>query len=99
MTDETQRTIAAWAEETFGPVAEPFRLAERAMLEMEELREALSCGSIEEVAHEMADILILLYRAAEETGIDLHKAVNEKMTINRARQWRAAGDGTGSHIA
>lgn len=96
---ETQATIAAWAEETFGPVAEPARLAERAMLEMEELREALSCGSKEDAAHEMADILILLYRAAEETGIDLHQAVNEKMTINRARKWRAAGDGTGSHIA
>lgn len=99
MTDETQATIAAWAEETFGPVAEPARLAERAMLEMEELREALSCGSKEDSAHEMADILILLYRAAEETDIDLHQAVNEKMAINRARKWRAAGDGTGSHIA
>lgn len=39
-------------------------------------------------ALEMGDILILLLDVAHLNGIDVHKAVEEKMDINESRQWR-----------
>ena len=95
---EDQASLAAWGEETFGPAPELSRLVERAAVEMEELLEAAREGNSAEAAHEAADILILLFRYAEKSGFDLMAAVDEKMTINRARRWQSKGDGTGSHI-
>lgn len=37
---------------------------------------------------EMGDILILLLDVAAQNGIDVHRAIEEKMDINEARQWR-----------
>ncbi len=95
---ETQQSICAWAEETFGPATSAATLHARALPEMEELSDALRTGDRQEVAHELADIVILLYRVAQESGVDLHTAIDEKMAINRARQWVPAGDGTGKHV-
>lgn len=39
----------------------------------------------EQVAHEMADILIYLIRLSERLGIDLLAAADEKITINERR--------------
>ncbi|MFH1806183.1 MAG: dATP/dGTP pyrophosphohydrolase domain-containing protein [Pseudomonadota bacterium] len=96
--DEDQASICAWAEEIFGPVREPVALVDRAKLEMDELREAVEVVDQNEIGREAADVLILLYRLADQFGIDLDGAVQAKMAINRARRWQAAGDGTGSHI-
>jgi NTP pyrophosphatase (non-canonical NTP hydrolase) len=100
MTDrrETQDTIARWGEETFGPVAHPVALAKRARLELDELIEALEQGDIAEAERETADVLILLHRLGATLGFDLGDAVDAKMTVNRARHWVAAGDGTGRHV-
>jgi NTP pyrophosphatase (non-canonical NTP hydrolase) len=98
MTTETSATIAAWGEQTFGPVKTPAVMLERARLEFDELAEALAAGRHAEALTEAADVVILLHRLAHELGGDLAGAVDAKMQINRARQWRITGDGVGAHI-
>lgn len=39
----------------------------------------------QEVAHEMADVLVYLVRLADKLDIDLGTAVEEKMVLNRAK--------------
>lgn len=95
---ETQRSMCEWAEATFGPVSVPVSLVERAMLEMDELKEAVLAQDHAEIGKEAADVLILLYRLADQFGLDLDSEVAGKMAINRARTWTKKGDGTGSHI-
>ena len=95
---ETQRSICEWAEITFGPVSAPVSLVERAMLEMDELKEAVLAEDHSEIGKEAADVLILIYRLADQFGLDLDREVAGKMAINRARTWVKKGDGTGSHI-
>ena len=95
---EDQWTIAAWGEETFGPAMHPEALVDRARIEFDELREAVVNGEAQEIAHEIADIFILLYRVGAIAGCDVNQAVVEKMSINRARRWIKKGDGTGHHV-
>ena len=95
---ETQRSMCEWAEATFGPVRVPVSLVERAQLEMNELQEAVLAEDHAEIGKEAADVLILLYRLADQFGLDLDQEVVSKMAINRARKWVKKGDGTGSHI-
>lgn len=95
---ETQKTIAAWGETTFGPAANPLDLVTRAQQELNELADAVKQQDRQEAAMETADVMILLYRLAEDLGYDLNQSVSEKMAINRARKWVRAGDGTGKHI-
>jgi len=98
MPRETQQTVAAWAEETFGPATDQTVLVRRAQVELEELLEATAEGNTTEIGKEAADIAILLYRLMEINGLDLSEEVTGKMAENRARSWRPKGDGTGSHI-
>ncbi len=98
MPGETQQTIAAWAEETFGPATDQTVLVRRAQVELEELLEATAEADAAEIGKETADIAILLYRLMELNGLDLSAEVTAKMAENRARSWCAKGDGTGSHI-
>ncbi len=95
---EDQTSVTAWGEDTFGPATGPAVLVERAMLEMEELVEAVRAGDHAEAALETADVFILLYRVATLCGFDVNEAVDRKMQINRGRTWARKGDGTGSHI-
>mgnify|MGYP001805922060 CR=1 FL=1 len=46
---------------------------------------ALSCEKKQQVAYEMADILLYLIRLAERLDIDLITAANEKIAINAVR--------------
>lgn len=96
---ETQKSVAEWAEETFGPAKDPSVLVTRAMTEMEELLEAVQEGDMTELGKEAADVTILLWRLMEQHGLDLSEEVTKKMQENRARRWQAKGDGTGKHIA
>lgn len=83
---ETWESIAAWQRETFGPVALD-RQAKRAAEEMDELlADPTDVG-------EAADVCIVL---AGYPGI--RDAIERKMAINRARQWKLNGDGTGYHV-
>ena len=95
---ETQATISAWGEETFGPVTSPSVLIDRARLEFDELAEAVGERDSDAVGHEIADILILLYRVATLHGCDIDDVVQSKMKINRGRTWVRKGDGTGRHV-
>ncbi|NVJ98581.1 MAG: DUF550 domain-containing protein [Alphaproteobacteria bacterium] len=95
---ETQKTIADWAEETFGPVADQSILVARAAEELAELLEAIEAGDTPEIGRETADVAILLYRLMELNGLDLGTEIDAKMAVNRSRQWRAKGDGTGGHV-
>lgn len=52
----------------------------------------------DKIPAEAADVLIVLYGIAGMRGFDLHAEVDRKMAINRARRWKANGDGTGYHI-
>lgn len=45
----------------------------------------LSPGERQEVAHEMADVLIYLVRTADRLGIDLLAAAAEKVELNRIK--------------
>lgn len=83
---ETFDTIRQWCEETFGP-ATPERIASRAAEEMDEL--LADPSKVEEAA----DIVIILSRHPT-----LWAEIERKMSVNRKRQWRLMGDGTGYHV-
>jgi len=95
---ETQRTMCDWAQKTFGPVRDPKALLSRALLEMEELGQAIDDDDVVEIGKEAADVMILLYRLVDQFGLDLDQEVGAKMAINRSRNWVSKGDGTGSHV-
>jgi NTP pyrophosphatase (non-canonical NTP hydrolase) len=97
---ENQRTISVWAAKTFGYPTEE-RAIKRMLEEVEELKNIDAKDynkSFDEISNECADILITLYQVANVFSFDLHKCVDHKMEINRARKWKIAGDGTGQHI-
>jgi NTP pyrophosphatase (non-canonical NTP hydrolase) len=48
-------------------------------------REELSETRLEQVRHEMADVLVYLIRLADKLDIDLAQAVTEKMALNRLK--------------
>jgi dCTP diphosphatase len=45
----------------------------------------LGASKLEQVRHEMADVLVYLVRLADKLDVDLHAAVLEKMVLNRAK--------------
>ncbi|MES2316517.1 MAG: nucleotide pyrophosphohydrolase [Pseudomonadota bacterium] len=47
--------------------------------------EELSAPKLEQVRHEMADVLVYLVRLADKLDVDLGAAVDEKMILNRAK--------------
>jgi NTP pyrophosphatase (non-canonical NTP hydrolase) len=47
--------------------------------------EELGDGKLEQVRHEMADVLVYLVRLADKLNVDLMAAVQEKMVLNRAK--------------
>ena len=98
MATETSNTIRAWGDATFGEVKDLAALVSRARGELDELAEAVRAGDMAEAGREAADVVILLHRLVALAGMDLNEQVDAKMTINRARTWKAAGDGTGGHV-
>lgn len=96
---ETQESITAWIEETFGATSSNLRIAARANEEMAELIRALAIDDHHPKAgEEVADIVIVLYRLATRLGINLEREIGRKMTINRARKWQLDGSGHGYHV-
>lgn len=47
--------------------------------------EELGAVKLQEVRHEMADVLVYLVRLADKLDVDLFQAVEEKMVLNRAK--------------
>ncbi len=95
---ETSETIREWGDATFGAVRDLTALVARARGEMDELEAALRANDHAEAGREAADVVILLHRLVSLLGMDLNEQVDAKMQTNRARKWKAAGDGTGGHI-
>lgn len=48
-------------------------------------RDELGEARLEQVRHEMADVMVYLVRMADKLGVDLGDAVIEKMALNRAK--------------
>lgn len=95
---ETQRTVADWAQATFGAAGSNMRVASRANEEMAELLRALASDDAHpKAAEEVADVVIVLLRLADRLDVDLMAEIDRKMTINRARQWERDGTGHGYH--
>jgi NTP pyrophosphatase (non-canonical NTP hydrolase) len=95
---ETSKSIREWGDEAFGEVKDLGALVRRARGELDELAEAVRAGDAAAIGSEAADVAILLHRLAALKGRDLGAEVDAKMKINRARQWKRAGDGTGGHV-
>lgn len=55
--------------------------------EVDELSQAV-CEDEEHFAEELADVIIMALSVAGYLGIDIDKAVREKMAINKEREWR-----------
>lgn len=69
MPTETQGTISAWIEATFGPAGSDARVAARANEELAELLERLVAGDAAKAVVEAADVAIVLYRLATRLGV------------------------------
>ena len=95
---ETSKTICDWGDATFGKVSDLTALISRARGELDELEEAVRAGDLAEAGREAADVAILLHRLVALAGMELSDEVDAKMAVNRAREWKAAGDGTGGHV-
>jgi NTP pyrophosphatase (non-canonical NTP hydrolase) len=98
MATETSNSIRDWGDETFGKVSDLSALVARARGELDELEEAIRAGDLTEAGREAADVVILLHRLVALAGMDLNEQVDAKMAVNRARKWKATGDGTGGHV-
>lgn len=96
-THETQETITAWANETFG-VQSPASVAERMSLEVRELVEGLAAvahtptqdldpDTLDNLRLEVADVAIMLSQVAELLCVDLSAIIDHKMKVNRKRTW------------
>ena len=75
----TPKNLAAALTVEAAELLEPFQWLQRG--DAAELGE----GKLEEVRHEMADVLVYLIRLADKLDVDLHAAVLEKMVLNRAK--------------
>ena len=98
MAHETSKTVCEWGDATFGKVRDLSALVARARGELDELDEAIKANDRPEIGREAADVVILLHRLVALTGMELSEQVDAKMAVNRARTWKAAGDGTGGHV-
>ena len=97
---ETQQSIVSWQDTTFGKPHSLGISVARLNKEMGELIEAVALGkSLDKIATECADVLVVLYGVIDQTGYGLHFKVDEKMQVNRERSWYIDGTGHGQHIS
>lgn len=75
-----QRQVTEWADRLF-----PNRTPDEIVRKMQEETAELLKDKID--AGEYADVLILVLDLASQHGIDVEKAVSDKMAINESRQW------------
>ncbi len=91
-------SITDWQAATFGPVT-PERAWARFEEEFDELHFRDEDSSSDAVADEAADVVITFAAWVKaRTGLDLADAVERKMAINRAREWKLDGAGCGYHV-
>lgn len=100
---ENQKTICDWAIRTFGYPSSPRAVFVKLHEEYLELQDCFRDGDggtwpTENAIEECADIYIMLVQLCNVLGYDLHEHVDNKMEVNRSRQWNNFGDGTGKHM-
>lgn len=106
---ETQETITAWADATFG-VKHPAEVAARMSVEVAELVAGLATVAnvpveemdpelVQELQKECADVFIMLAQVAEKLNADLQAVVDYKMRVNRDRTWGRSPTGKMQHVA
>ena len=83
-----QDRISRWVDSTFGKqtIDSRFRKLKE---EVDELFEAHRNADEQGLRMEAADVAIVLMHLAEVAGFDLMLAIQEKMAVNQARDWRA----------
>lgn len=96
---ETQETITAWAQATFGEPPTPCALVARLNEEMAELVSVAAqvFYSVDDMVSECADVYIVLCQITAWYGRSLQAAVDQKMRVNRARKWKVTSEGLGQH--
>ena len=96
---ETQETIEAWREATFGPCdLDPEQALLNALNRFgEEVDELMDEDEPAKMAGELADVYLTLCGIASRLGVDLHDEVDRKMGVNRGRKWRKGAVGHGYH--
>jgi hypothetical protein len=62
------------------------------------IKNALRHREPDKIGPEAADVYIVLCGVAALYGFDLDREATAKMRVNRARKWKARGDGTGYHV-
>lgn len=105
---ETQQSITAWADGTFGP-SHPAVIAARMNVEVAELVSGLSTvarlevsdidpNTLDALREECADVGVMLFQVCEKLGVDLQAAINYKMGVNRSRSWAKTASGHYQHV-
>jgi len=93
LTDEMNRFVRSkgWYEENSQRPQTPRNLAISLALEAAEILEHFQwrdeIKDREELATELADVALYLLELASVTGIDLEKAVLDKLEVNKTREW------------
>lgn len=86
--------ITKWQRETFTQ-ATPITAINHLREELDELLEQGHLGVREETVKEYADCFLLLFGSAALYGLtydDICKAINDKMEVNKKRQWGKPND-------
>lgn len=95
---ETFSSIIDWQNKTFGPmtVDRGFERATEEYIELiQEIGKPIEERDYRKMAMEAADVIIVL--AGFMAACGQWNAVDQKMAINRQRNWKTNGDGTGYH--
>ena len=101
--EETQLTVTEWATDTFGEPDNTMAILDRMMEEIKELKWELikelgEGGNARAVGRELADVTVFIYQLAQHSGIDLFTEIDDKMSINRSRNWVVTENGVGQHV-
>jgi NTP pyrophosphatase (non-canonical NTP hydrolase) len=94
MTKEMFEWITKWQKETFTQ-ATPLSAINHLKEELVELIDSAHLGNRQDATKEYADCFLLLFGSAALYGLsydDICKAINDKMEINKARQWGKVND-------
>ena len=92
MTKKQFAVITQWQDETF-PVASVLSKLHHLNDEIAELMQAIENGESDRaIRFEFADCFLLLFGAANKSGLtydDIKNCIDEKMILNRSRKWGA----------
>lgn len=90
---QLQAEIAQWADQII-PQRTPLSIVCKML---EELSELIASERMSDPS-EVADIVILALDLCHLQGIDLETAVQDKMLINRQRNWSISDNGRAQHV-